>query len=80
MSSTQTIPKKMHAAVLKEYKKPFAYEEVPVPEVGPNDVLVQVKAAGLCHTDIQVSEGESSHRVAAQSACLRSPTGMYAHH
>lgn len=40
----------MHAAVLREYKKPFSYEEVPVPEVGPNDVLVKIKAAGLCHT------------------------------
>lgn len=47
----------MHAAVLREYKKPFSYEEVPVPEVGDDDVLVQVKAAGYCHTDLQVNEG-----------------------
>lgn len=57
MSQTTTIPSKMHAAVLREYKKPFNYEEVPVPEVGDDDVLVQVKAAGYCHTDLQVNEG-----------------------
>lgn len=47
----------MHAAVLKAYNKPLSYEEVPVPDVGPDDVLVQVKAAGYCHTDLQVAQG-----------------------
>ncbi|CAO1631294.1 unnamed protein product [Sympodiomycopsis kandeliae] len=54
---SQSIPKTMHAAVLKEYNKPLSYEERPVPEVGPNDVLVKVKAAGYCHTDLQVAQG-----------------------
>lgn len=64
MSATQTqqeIPKTMKAAVLKEYKKPLQYvEDRPVPEVGDDDVLVKVKAAGYCHTDLQVAEGEYS--------------------
>ncbi|CAO1636600.1 unnamed protein product [Parajaminaea phylloscopi] len=59
MSSTQyEIPKTMKAAVLKEYKKPFQYvEDRPVPQVGDDDVLVKIKAAGYCHTDLQVNEG-----------------------
>lgn len=27
-------------------------EDVPVPEIGPNDVLIEVKAAGICGSDI----------------------------
>lgn len=33
--------------------------DVPRPTPGPSEVLVQVKAAGLCHTDIGVLEDES---------------------
>ncbi|PWN25479.1 GroES-like protein [Jaminaea rosea] len=58
MSSTQTFPKTMKAGVLESYEKGFQYvADHNVPEVGPDDVLVQVKAAGYCHTDLQVSEG-----------------------
>ncbi len=32
-------------------------QEVPVPELGPLDVLVQVAGAGLCHTDLSVLRG-----------------------
>lgn len=58
MASTQ-IPKTMEAAVLKDYKTGFVYvNDRPVPDVGENDVLVKVRAAGYCHTDKQVSQGE----------------------
>lgn len=53
----------MKAAVLKEYNKPFQYvEDRPVPEVGDDDVLVRIKAAGFCHTDLQVNQGGSATR------------------
>lgn len=32
--------------------------EAPIPDVGPNDVLIQVKAAGICGTDIHILHGE----------------------
>ncbi|MCL2336770.1 MAG: zinc-binding dehydrogenase [Firmicutes bacterium] len=32
--------------------KPLTFEDVPVPHAGPNEVVVQVKAAGLCHSDV----------------------------
>lgn len=58
MASTQ-IPKTMQAAVLKDYQTGLVYvNDRPVPEVGENDVLVKVRAAGYCHTDKQVSQGE----------------------
>lgn len=38
-------------------KPGYQVNEVPVPKVGPNDVLVKVGAAGFCHTDYQVWEG-----------------------
>lgn len=33
-------------------------EDVPVPDVGPKDVLVQVSACGICGTDIHIIDGE----------------------
>jgi threonine dehydrogenase-like Zn-dependent dehydrogenase len=33
------------------------YEEVAMPQVGPDDVLVRVRAAGLCGTDLEVYDG-----------------------
>ena len=32
--------------------KPLQLEEVPEPEAGPGEVVVDVKAAGLCHSDV----------------------------
>jgi L-iditol 2-dehydrogenase len=31
----------------------LSYEEVPVPEIGPDEVLVQVRVVGLCQSDIK---------------------------
>ncbi|RLF13937.1 MAG: alcohol dehydrogenase [Thermoprotei archaeon] len=32
-------------------------EEIPIPKVGPNDVLIEVKACGICKTDIEIYRG-----------------------
>lgn len=37
--------------------KDIKFEEVPMPKVGPDDVLIKVKAAGLCGTDLEVYDG-----------------------
>lgn len=37
--------------------KDARYEDVPTPKVGPDDVLVKVRAAGLCGTDLEVYDG-----------------------
>lgn len=45
------------AAVLHEVKAPLRIETVTAAALKPTDVLVKVKAAGLCHTDLEVIEG-----------------------
>lgn len=46
------------AAVLRTVGRPMTIETVAVGPVGPGDVLVKVKAASLCHTDLEVIEGQ----------------------
>ncbi len=47
-----TIPKTMRAGVYRE-KGVVRVEEVPLPEVGANEVLIKVAACGVCGTDIK---------------------------
>ncbi|HEY3215841.1 MAG TPA: zinc-binding dehydrogenase [Candidatus Eisenbacteria bacterium] len=42
----------MKAAVFHEPNRPLALEEIPRPRPGPGEVLVQVAACGVCHTDL----------------------------
>jgi L-iditol 2-dehydrogenase len=51
----------MKALVLKDYKK-FSYEDVPVPEFGPEEVLVAVKACGICGSDVHGMDGSTGRR------------------
>lgn len=44
----------MRAARMHEYKKPLTLEDVPIPDIGANEVLVKVTAAGMCRTDVQL--------------------------
>lgn len=38
-------------------KKEARYEDVPMPEIGPDEALIRVKAAGLCGTDLELYDG-----------------------
>ncbi len=49
----------MKAVRLVAVKRPLQEEQIPVPAIGPNDVLVQVKAAGICHSDAHYRAGVS---------------------
>jgi L-iditol 2-dehydrogenase len=42
----------MMAAVYKGHGQ-VAVEEVPVPAIGPGEILVQVESCGICHTDLK---------------------------
>jgi hypothetical protein len=53
----QTVPT-MKAAVVKQFGKPLVIEDVPVPQPGPGEVLVKVKACGVCHTDLHAASGD----------------------
>ena len=48
----------MKAMVLKEFNQPLILEEVQKPSYGEKDVLVKVKAAGLCGTDLKIQQGK----------------------
>jgi len=43
--------------------KEIRIEEVPKPDPGPNEVLVRVKATGICGSDLHAYEGISKRRV-----------------
>lgn len=47
----------MKAMVLREYTKPLTLAEVKEPTCGPREVLVKVKAAGICGTDLKIRDG-----------------------
>ncbi len=47
----------MKAALLYEYNKPLVYEDVPIPEIQSDEILVQVKACGMCRSDVQLVDG-----------------------
>ena len=51
---------KMMKALVKKYAEPGLWmEEVPVPEVGINDVLIQVHKTAICGTDVHIYEWNS---------------------
>jgi L-iditol 2-dehydrogenase len=52
----------MKALVLEEYNR-LTYKEVPDPQVGPDDVLIRVKAAGICGSDVHGMDGSTGRRI-----------------
>jgi S-(hydroxymethyl)glutathione dehydrogenase/alcohol dehydrogenase len=47
----------MRAAVLEEFGKPLAVQEVTLADPGPGEVLVRLVACGVCHTDMYTASG-----------------------
>jgi len=52
------LPKTMKAAVVERFGEPLALREVPVPAPGPGQVLVEIMASGVCHTDLHAADGD----------------------
>ena len=48
----------MKAAVVQAFGKPLVIEDVPMPVPGPGEILVKVKACGVCHTDLHAASGD----------------------
>jgi S-(hydroxymethyl)glutathione dehydrogenase / alcohol dehydrogenase len=48
---------KYKAAVLHAPKSPLVVETIQAGELRPGDVLIRIKAVGLCHTDLEVIDG-----------------------
>ena len=51
----------MKALVLVEYNR-FELQDVPAPEIGPEQVLVEVKACGICGSDVHGMDGSTGRR------------------
>ena len=52
----------MRALLLSEYKK-LSVVEMPTPEIGDDDVLVRVRACGICGSDIHGYDGSTGRRI-----------------
>jgi propanol-preferring alcohol dehydrogenase len=48
----------MQAAVVEKFGEPLVVREVPTPEPGPGQALVEIVATGVCHTDLHAAEGD----------------------
>src|SRR5689334_318860 len=58
-------PVTARAAVLREVGRPMRVERITLGPLAPGDVLVRVKAASLCHTDLEVIEGQLASKLPA---------------
>jgi alcohol dehydrogenase, propanol-preferring len=52
------IPGTMRAAIVERFGQPLAVREIPVPTPGPGQVLVEIVASGVCHTDLHAADGD----------------------
>src|SRR5476651_1188276 len=48
----------MKAAVVRTFGKPLTIEQVPIPTPKAGEVLVKIRATGVCHTDLHAAEGD----------------------
>jgi propanol-preferring alcohol dehydrogenase len=48
----------MRAAVAHRHGAALAIEELPVPRPGPGEVLIEVHACGVCHSDVHAVDGD----------------------
>ncbi|KAI1815263.1 GroES-like protein [Poronia punctata] len=52
------LPKEQWAQVLNEHGGKLEYKKIPVPKPGPDEVLIQIKYSGVCHTDLHAINGD----------------------
>ncbi|MBW4553452.1 MAG: alcohol dehydrogenase catalytic domain-containing protein [Aphanocapsa sp. GSE-SYN-MK-11-07L] len=48
----------MKTAVLHNYHQPLQFHDLPVPSIGPLDVLIKVHACGVCGSDVHLVDEE----------------------
>ncbi|CDO53720.1 hypothetical protein DV113_004329 [Geotrichum candidum] len=55
-----SIPKIQKAYIFTEGFEKLTLEDRPVPELKPSEVLLRVRASGLCHSDLHIIDGSIS--------------------
>ncbi|GAV27708.1 Alcohol dehydrogenase [Pichia membranifaciens] len=58
LSAAPTIPKTQKGVIFYENGGPLEYKEIPVPTPKPNEILINVKYSGVCHTDLHAWKGD----------------------
>jgi len=62
MAGSKTVPATMHAWRVRQpgpmRSEPLELDTAPVPRPGPDELLVAVRACGVCRTDLHVAEGD----------------------
>lgn len=48
----------MRAMILEQQRRPLVLRDVPVPKAAPGQLLLEVKACGICRTDLHVLDGD----------------------
>jgi S-(hydroxymethyl)glutathione dehydrogenase/alcohol dehydrogenase len=48
----------IHAAILREQAQPLSVEPAELDTPGPGEVLIELKAAGVCHSDLHPARGD----------------------
>ena len=44
---------------VKEGSPPLVFTDMPVPEPGPEEVLIKISVCGVCHTELDEIEGRT---------------------
>ena len=50
----------MKSVRMIEAGKPLEEQDIPIPNIGEKDILVRVRAAGICHSDAHYRAGRSA--------------------
>lgn len=58
LQSTYPIPKLQKGVIFYENGGELQYKDIPVPVPKPNEILVNVKYSGVCHTDLHAWKGD----------------------
>ncbi|CCX10586.1 Similar to Alcohol dehydrogenase 1; acc. no. P41747 [Pyronema omphalodes CBS 100304] len=52
------IPEKQWAQVFDKHNGPIELKQIPVPKPGPDQILINIKYTGVCHTDLHAWKGD----------------------
>ncbi|ODV75615.1 alcohol dehydrogenase ADH3 [Cyberlindnera jadinii NRRL Y-1542] len=58
LATAPVIPKTQKGVIFYENGGELQYKDIPVPEPKPNEILVNVKYSGVCHTDLHAWKGD----------------------
>ena len=56
--ASYTIPEKQKAVIFETNGGELKYTDIPVPKPKPNELLINVKYSGVCHTDLHAWKGD----------------------